>query len=78
MTLAARSQRHRADVTDESEVESLVQAIVQHQKLDILVNLVGGWMAGQPITNLDLSTWERMLDLNLKAAFLLSKHAARQ
>jgi NAD(P)-dependent dehydrogenase (short-subunit alcohol dehydrogenase family) len=76
--LAARFSVHRADVTDESEVESLVQAIVaEHQKLDILVNLVGGWMAGQPITNLDLSTWERMLDLSLKAAFLLSKHAAR-
>src|SRR5579883_2924204 len=46
-------------------------------RLDILVNLVGGWMAGQPITGLEYSTWERMLDINLNAAFLLAKHAAR-
>jgi NAD(P)-dependent dehydrogenase (short-subunit alcohol dehydrogenase family) len=69
---------YRADVTDEPEVESLVQTIVaEHQKIDILINLVGGWMAGEPITNLDLRTWDRMLDLNLKAAFLLSKHVAQ-
>jgi NAD(P)-dependent dehydrogenase (short-subunit alcohol dehydrogenase family) len=76
--LSARFSVYRADVTDEPEVESLVQAIVaEHQRIDILINLVGGWRAGEPITNLDLETWEHMLDLNLKAAFLLSKHAAR-
>jgi NAD(P)-dependent dehydrogenase (short-subunit alcohol dehydrogenase family) len=76
--LAAHLRVYPADVTDESEVESLVQAIVaEHQKIDILINLVGGWMAGEPITNLALRTWEHMLDLNLKAAFLLSKHVAR-
>jgi NAD(P)-dependent dehydrogenase (short-subunit alcohol dehydrogenase family) len=76
--LAARLRVYRADVTDESEVESLVQAVVaEHQKIDVLINLVGGWRAGEPVTNLDLRTWEHMLDLNLKAAFLLSKHVAR-
>jgi NAD(P)-dependent dehydrogenase (short-subunit alcohol dehydrogenase family) len=76
--LAARFSMYRADVTNELQVESLVQAIVaEHQKIDILINLVGGWVAGEPITNLDLRTWEHMLDLNLKAAFLLSKHVAR-
>jgi NAD(P)-dependent dehydrogenase (short-subunit alcohol dehydrogenase family) len=76
--LAERFSVYRADVTDEAEVESLVWSVVErHHRLDILVNLVGGWMAGQPITGLEYSTWERMLDINLNAAFLLAKHAAR-
>lgn len=68
----------RADALDEDQVEALVRSVVQqHGRLDILVNTVGGWMAGQPITGLDHATWRRMLDINLDAAFLLAKHAAR-
>lgn len=68
----------QADVTDEASVEALVWTTVErHRRLDILVNLVGGWMAGQPVSALDLGTWQRMLDLNLRTAFLLAKHAAR-
>ncbi len=67
-----------ADVRAEASVESLFQTLEdRHSIPDILVNAVGGFAAGQPITDLDLATWERMLDLNLRAAFLLSKHAAR-
>jgi NAD(P)-dependent dehydrogenase (short-subunit alcohol dehydrogenase family) len=63
---------------DESEVERLVQQVVdRHGRLDVLANLVGGWAAGQPVAELDLATWQRMLDLNLRTAFLLAKHAAR-
>src|SRR5262249_61190883 len=61
------------DLLEEAEVEALIARILQqHQRLDILVNLVGGWQAGQPITNTDLALWQRMLDLNLRPAFLLS------
>ncbi|HEU5438150.1 MAG TPA: SDR family oxidoreductase [Ktedonobacterales bacterium] len=67
-----------ANVIDEASVEALVWTVVErHRRLDILVNLVGGWMAGQPVSALDLDTWQRMLDLNLRSAFLLAKHAAR-
>jgi NAD(P)-dependent dehydrogenase (short-subunit alcohol dehydrogenase family) len=76
--LAARFSIHQSDVTNEVEVQSLIQSVVErYHKLDILVNLVGGWAAGQPVTDLELSTWERMLTVNLTTAFLLSKHAAR-
>jgi NAD(P)-dependent dehydrogenase (short-subunit alcohol dehydrogenase family) len=69
---------HQADVLDEASVEALVWATVErYRRLDILVNLVGGWMAGQPVSALDLDTWQRMQDLNLRSAFLLAKHAAR-
>jgi NAD(P)-dependent dehydrogenase (short-subunit alcohol dehydrogenase family) len=66
------------DVLDEASVEAMVaEVLARHGQLDILVNLVGGFAAGQPITQLDLSTWQRMQDLNLHTAFLVSKHAAR-
>jgi NAD(P)-dependent dehydrogenase (short-subunit alcohol dehydrogenase family) len=76
--LAAKLTIMQANVLDEAEVEGLVQSVVrQHHRLDVLINLVGGYNAGQPVTDLDLSTWEGMLDLNARSAFLLSKHAGR-
>lgn len=64
-----------ADVLDESSVEQALADIYQHvQRIDVLVNIVGGYAAGQPIETLDLATWSFMLDLNVKSAFLLSKH----
>ena len=80
--LAAASGQHHsflaANVQDEASVEALVAAVEhEYQRLDILVNLVGGFTAGQPISELDLETWQRMQDLNLRSAFLTSKHASR-
>lgn len=76
--LAERVTFTRANALDEEQVEALVLSIVErHGRLDVLVNTVGGWMAGQPVTGLERATWRRMLDINLDAAFLLSKHAAR-
>jgi NAD(P)-dependent dehydrogenase (short-subunit alcohol dehydrogenase family) len=66
------------DLSDEASVAALVADVVaHHQQLDVLVNLVGGFAAGQPITELDLTVWRQMLDLNVLTAFLASKHAAR-
>jgi NAD(P)-dependent dehydrogenase (short-subunit alcohol dehydrogenase family) len=65
-----------ADVLDEDSVQAVIDTVVaQQQRLDIVVNLVGGYAAGQPVTALDLATWQRMLDLNVRTAFLVSKHA---
>ena len=69
---------YQADAADEEQVERLVWSVVErHGHLDILCNLIGGWSAGQPITGTELDTWQRLLDLNLRTAFLLAKHAAR-
>lgn len=68
----------RANALEEDQVERLISTTVeQYGRLDILINTVGGWMAGQPVSALDRATWRRMLDINLDAAFLLAKHAAR-
>jgi len=67
-----------ADVGDEAAVEALITQIVSdHGKLDVAVNTVGGFAAGQAVTELSLETWERMLSLNTRTAFLVSKHAGR-
>jgi NAD(P)-dependent dehydrogenase (short-subunit alcohol dehydrogenase family) len=67
-----------ADVLDENSVAAMVAAaLARHGRMDVLVNLVGGYEAGQPVTELDLAVWQRMEDLNLRSAFLVSKHAAR-
>jgi NAD(P)-dependent dehydrogenase (short-subunit alcohol dehydrogenase family) len=73
-----RVSYHQANALEEREVESLVWRVVeQHHRLDVLLNFVGGWSAGQPVTGTELDVWQRMLDINLRAAFLLAKHAAR-
>ncbi len=67
-----------ADLTDEQAVERMIQEIVaRHARLDILMNTVGGYRAGQPVTDLDAQTWQAMLNLNLQTTFFASKHAAR-
>jgi NAD(P)-dependent dehydrogenase (short-subunit alcohol dehydrogenase family) len=64
------------DVLDEDRVREAVAAVVaEHGRLDVVLNLVGGYAAGQPVTALELATWQHMLDLNLLSAFLVSKHA---
>jgi NAD(P)-dependent dehydrogenase (short-subunit alcohol dehydrogenase family) len=79
--LAAAGHRTRfvaADVLDEASVAAMVGRVRgEAGRLDVLVNLVGGFAAGQPITELDLATWQHMQDLNVRSAFLVSKHAAR-
>lgn len=67
-----------ADVLDEASVEAMVAEVVgRHGQLDVVVNLVGGFAAGQPIIEMDLAVWEHMQNLNVRSAFLVSKHAAR-
>jgi len=66
----------RADVTDEEQVEELMRtAVDRFGGLDALLNLVGGFAFGRNVWETDLATWDRMMDLNLKSAFLCSKHA---
>jgi NAD(P)-dependent dehydrogenase (short-subunit alcohol dehydrogenase family) len=79
--IAASAHRERMsyvsfDALDEDRVQAAIGAVVaEHGRLDVALNLVGGFAAGQPITGLDLATWEHMLALNLRSAFLVSKHA---
>jgi NAD(P)-dependent dehydrogenase (short-subunit alcohol dehydrogenase family) len=63
----------KADVTDEADIRRLVDEVIQTaDRIDTLINLVGGFSIGR-VVETDASLWQRMLTMNLTAAFLLSK-----
>ncbi|MCA9101990.1 MAG: SDR family oxidoreductase [Planctomycetales bacterium] len=67
----------RADVRVEHDVRALIdEAASAGGGLDILVNNAGVGLVKQ-ITDVSEDEWDRVLDTNLKGAFLCSKHAIR-
>ena len=67
---------YHADLTDESDVETLVDRVVDdHGGLDALCNIAGTWRGGDPIDETDVETFDLLFDVNLKTMFLASKHA---
>ncbi|MCY4402674.1 MAG: SDR family NAD(P)-dependent oxidoreductase [Candidatus Poribacteria bacterium] len=63
-----------ANVTDESDVQKTLQTFLsQFGHLDILVNIVGGFVGGIPTTELEEDRWDFMMNLNLKSVFLCCK-----
>lgn len=66
------------DATNEARVAQVVADTRAAQgHLDLLVNGIGGFHGGEPVTQTPLETWEQMLALNLRPTFLFSKYAAR-
>jgi 3-oxoacyl-[acyl-carrier protein] reductase len=64
-----------ADVTNETEVARVLTDIVNvFGRLDVLINLVGGFTSGHLIKT-DVGMWQKMLTLNIPSAFLLSRAA---
>lgn len=67
------------DVTDAEAVEKCIAEIVaKHDRLDILVNTVGGYAGGKKLWEVDAQTYDNMLQLNLKAGFVLAKAVVPQ
>jgi NAD(P)-dependent dehydrogenase (short-subunit alcohol dehydrogenase family) len=64
----------KGDVTDERSVsEIFTKTVEKYGKVDILINLVGSYAGGNSVADMDVETWDRMMNLNLKSAFLCSK-----
>lgn len=62
-----------ADVTNGAETANLVEQVVaRFGRLDALVNSVGGYAGGLALWKTDAVTFNRMIDLNLRAAFALT------
>src|SRR5204863_7962426 len=73
-TSAVRLEGHETDVTREADVRALVGSIVErHGRLDILVNAVGGYGGGKKPWKEDAALLDRMLDLNLRSGYVLSR-----
>ncbi len=71
------AEAFRADVSDSSEAEQLVKAVVERfDALDILINNAGITRDALLIRLAD-EDWDRVLQVNLKGAFNLTKSAAR-
>ena len=75
----SKLQLVKANVTNEEEVEKLVLGVLEkYQRIDILVNVVGAFLGGKTVVELEEKEWDMMMTVNLKSAFLTSKHVARQ
>jgi NAD(P)-dependent dehydrogenase (short-subunit alcohol dehydrogenase family) len=58
------------DVLDESELAKLVEEI---GRIDVLVNTVGGYLGGVELWKLAPEDFDRMLNLNVRAGYLLAR-----
>jgi len=69
-----------ADVTDAVQVEQLVQRTVEaFGRVDILVNNAGGTLhTPQQIEQVEEEHWDRVVDVNLKGAFLCCRAVLAQ
>jgi NAD(P)-dependent dehydrogenase (short-subunit alcohol dehydrogenase family) len=67
----------KLDVTDDQAVAAALNAVVKrHGRLDILVNNAAIDVT-LPIDDLTIAQWDAVMRVNLRAPFVLSKHAAR-
>lgn len=77
-----RSQGHMAeallaDVTDESQVDAMFGEIMaRYGRIDIVVNNAGITRDGL-VLRMKLEDWQKVLDVNLTGAFLVSRSAAK-
>jgi NAD(P)-dependent dehydrogenase (short-subunit alcohol dehydrogenase family) len=63
----------RANVTKEEDVSQVIKKTLEgFERIDILVNTVGGFIYAK-IIDTDEKTWDSMININLKSAFLCSK-----
>jgi len=74
-TAGGEAEAVAADVANESAVEAMVAACVEHfGRLDVLHNNVGILSAGGPV-ELSLEDWNHTLAVNQTSLFLTCKHA---
>jgi NAD(P)-dependent dehydrogenase (short-subunit alcohol dehydrogenase family) len=68
----------RADVSDEGDVQRMVDETVErHGRLDILVNNAGLYasLAMRPFTEIPLDEWRQVMDVNVASMFLTCRAA---
>jgi len=68
----------KCDVTQESDVTNVVDTAVKTLGgLDIMVNNAGIYPL-KPITEMDVETWDRIMDINMKGVFFCCLKASQQ
>jgi NAD(P)-dependent dehydrogenase (short-subunit alcohol dehydrogenase family) len=67
--------RDLADVTKPDEVAAMIDTVVrEHGGLHVAVNAAGMFGKGAPVADLDVGTWQQVLDVNLTGVFLCLKY----
>lgn len=62
------------DLTDEAATRQMVSRVIeQFSRIDVLANTVGGFRAGDPLHETPLETFDFMLALNARTAFILGR-----
>ncbi|HYZ58610.1 MAG TPA: SDR family NAD(P)-dependent oxidoreductase, partial [Nitrososphaeraceae archaeon] len=65
----------KADITKEDQAKKLVSHVIEtYDRIDVLINVVGGYLGGKSVAEVDETEWDKMMNMNLKSAFLISKH----
>ncbi len=63
-----------AELSNSEAAQKLVEEIVaRFQRLDALVHVMGGFAGGKSVMETDDATLEKMLDLNYRSAFFISR-----
>jgi len=64
------------DLTTERGANAAVEQVVEWGgRLDTVAHLVGGWQGGVKLADTPVEVWDRMMDLNLKSAWLVARAA---
>ncbi|MCX5930559.1 MAG: 3-oxoacyl-[acyl-carrier-protein] reductase [Cyanobacteria bacterium] len=72
-----RAWSYRADVSQEAEVEAMVQQVLERSgRLDVLVNNAGITRDGL-LMRMKTADWQSVIDLNLSGVFLCSRAVCR-
>lgn len=70
------AQSRTVDVTHADATRQLVEGVVaEHGRIDVLVNCAG-ILTEVPLVEMDVETWDRMIDVDLRSVFLLTRWAA--
>ena len=67
---------YKTDITSEEKVKIMFQDVESRfGRLDVLLNIAGGWNTKDEIVDLEYSRWLSLMDLNINSVFLMSRSA---
>ena len=70
-------KRLAADLTDATDVARVIGEVTSTMgRIDVLVHVLGGFAGGTSVADTDDATWQKMMNLNLNAAFYVLRAVA--
>ena len=67
-----------ADISVEQQVEEFVAEVMgRFGTIDFLANIAGGYAGGKTIPEVSVDEWDRMMNLNLRTAFLMCRETIK-